>query len=479
MIWAPGTKLASLVGGFNNGKPNATVLTRDEFGVWKTLLPNNTAGSAPTPHDSIGEAYVFKHPQLKRPKYLMVPESHIDMSDLMPFAHTHENFKDDMLPCIQGLDYSAVQVMAIQEPFNFASLGYHVTNRFAPRSCPDTPKELKSLMNRAHELGPSSGKWWFGVNAPDEFPILVIGQVKVGEMYKARYSDNSVAVVKSMSRGSEPTKHGFYNEIMILARLLHCHLVVLRGLSIEKQQRTSNIQLGYTDPKYVITQELSDNSDVYSYGELVTTKQAIQNSKNVVEWTREFMGPESGLPEFVDPHMEELFHYNHLKTILRATRRCTQNGGRAGQRKIQSIIAILKARRGNCSGVDVAMGGSGRGGAEVEYRGAGGTEIGRGERERELDGWNIRVSYAIDGTSVPRGGFGGGDLTSEANYLLTHQAVAVSIAALWLSWLFCVVKFPSQEGFAFVLWVSSIADLDYGWMGVLLGLASKRLWVLA
>ncbi|GMH18287.1 hypothetical protein Nepgr_020128 [Nepenthes gracilis] len=52
---APGAKLAASVGGFNNGNPNAKVLTRDEIGVWKTVLPNETVSSAPTPHDSADE----------------------------------------------------------------------------------------------------------------------------------------------------------------------------------------------------------------------------------------------------------------------------------------------------------------------------------------------------------------------------------------------------------------------------------------
>ncbi|GMH15869.1 hypothetical protein Nepgr_017710 [Nepenthes gracilis] len=73
MGWAPGAKLAASVGGFNNGNPNAKVLTRDEIGDWKTLLPNETAGSAPTPHDSVDEANVFSHLQPNRPKSLRIP----------------------------------------------------------------------------------------------------------------------------------------------------------------------------------------------------------------------------------------------------------------------------------------------------------------------------------------------------------------------------------------------------------------------
>ncbi|GMH20353.1 hypothetical protein Nepgr_022194 [Nepenthes gracilis] len=73
MGWAPGAKLAASVGGFNNGNPNAKVLTRDEIGVWKTVLPNETTGSAPTPHDSVDEAYVFSHLQPNRQKSLRIP----------------------------------------------------------------------------------------------------------------------------------------------------------------------------------------------------------------------------------------------------------------------------------------------------------------------------------------------------------------------------------------------------------------------
>ncbi|GMH02691.1 hypothetical protein Nepgr_004530 [Nepenthes gracilis] len=73
MGWAPGGKLVALVGGFNNRNPNAKVLTRDKIGAWKTLLPNETAGSAPTPHDFVDEANVFSHLQPEIPKSLRIP----------------------------------------------------------------------------------------------------------------------------------------------------------------------------------------------------------------------------------------------------------------------------------------------------------------------------------------------------------------------------------------------------------------------
>ncbi|XP_022748370.1 1,4-alpha-glucan-branching enzyme 2-2, chloroplastic/amyloplastic-like isoform X1 [Durio zibethinus] len=191
--WAPGAKSAALIGDFNNWNPNADIMTRNEFGIWEIFLPNNVDGSPPILHgsrvkihmetpsgikDSIPawikfsvqapgeipyngiyydppeeEKYVFKHRQPKRPKSLRIYESHVGMSSMEPIINTYANFRDDVLPRIKRLGYNAVQIMAIQEHSYYASFGYHVTNFFAPSSRFGTPDDLKSLIDRAHELG--------------------------------------------------------------------------------------------------------------------------------------------------------------------------------------------------------------------------------------------------------------------------------------------------------------------------------------
>ncbi|KAJ7976080.1 1,4-alpha-glucan-branching enzyme [Quillaja saponaria] len=191
--WAPGATSAALIGDFNNWNPNADIMTRNEFGVWEIFLPNNADGSPPIPHgsrvkirmntpsgikDSIpawikfsvqapGEIpydgiyydppeegkYVFKHPQPKRPKSLRIYEAHVGMSSPEPIINTYANFRDDVLPRIKRLGYNAVQIMAIQEHSYYASFGYHVTNFFAPSSRCGNPDDLKSLIDKAHELG--------------------------------------------------------------------------------------------------------------------------------------------------------------------------------------------------------------------------------------------------------------------------------------------------------------------------------------
>ncbi|KAG6514530.1 1,4-alpha-glucan-branching enzyme 1, chloroplastic/amyloplastic-like [Zingiber officinale] len=191
--WAPGAEWATLIGDFNNWNPHANVMTKNEYGVWEVFVPNNADGSPPIPHgsrvkirmdtpsgikDSIPawikfsvqapheipyngiyydppeeERYVFKHPLPKAPKSLRIYESHVGMSSPEGKINTYVSFRDDVLPRIKRLGYNAVQIMAIQEHSNYASFGYHVTNFFAPSSRFGTPDELKSLIDRAHELG--------------------------------------------------------------------------------------------------------------------------------------------------------------------------------------------------------------------------------------------------------------------------------------------------------------------------------------
>ncbi|KAM3367626.1 hypothetical protein ACQJBY_016285 [Aegilops geniculata] len=189
--WAPGADSAALVGDFNNWDPNADHMSKNDLGVWEIFLPNNADGSPPIPHgsrvrmdtpsgikDSIPawikysvqtpgdipyngiyydppeeEKYVFKHPQPKRPKSLRIYETHVGMSSPEPKINTYANFRDEVLPRIKRLGYNAVQIMAIQEHSYYGSFGYHVTNFFAPSSRFGSPEDLKSLIDRAHELG--------------------------------------------------------------------------------------------------------------------------------------------------------------------------------------------------------------------------------------------------------------------------------------------------------------------------------------
>ncbi|XP_043713844.1 probable receptor-like protein kinase At1g49730 isoform X2 [Telopea speciosissima] len=101
---------------------------------------------------------------------------------------------------------------------------------------------------------------------------------------------------------------------------------------------------GYMDPEYMVTRELTEKSDVYSYGvlllELVTARRAIQDSRNLVEWSQVFMATELRLPELVDPAIGDSFDSEQLQTIVTIVRWCTQREGRA-RPSIKQVLRLL------------------------------------------------------------------------------------------------------------------------------------------
>ena len=84
---------------------------------------------------------------------LLIYECHIGMAQDKEGVGTYNEFRDNILPRIAADGYNAIQIMAIQEHPYYGSFGYHVSNFYAPSSRFGTPYELKSLIDRAHELG--------------------------------------------------------------------------------------------------------------------------------------------------------------------------------------------------------------------------------------------------------------------------------------------------------------------------------------
>jgi 1,4-alpha-glucan branching enzyme len=84
---------------------------------------------------------------------LLIYECHIGMAQNREGVGSYAEFRDKTLPRIAKDGYNTIQIMAIQEHPYYGSFGYHVSNFFAASSRFGTPEELKSLIDRAHELG--------------------------------------------------------------------------------------------------------------------------------------------------------------------------------------------------------------------------------------------------------------------------------------------------------------------------------------
>ncbi|XP_019423411.1 PREDICTED: probable receptor-like protein kinase At1g49730 isoform X2 [Lupinus angustifolius] len=101
---------------------------------------------------------------------------------------------------------------------------------------------------------------------------------------------------------------------------------------------------GYIDPEYVVTQELTEKSDIYSFGvlllEIITGRRAIQDNKNLVEWAQPYMESETRLLELVDPNVRESFDLDQLQTVVSIVGWCTQREGRA-RPSIKQVLRLL------------------------------------------------------------------------------------------------------------------------------------------
>ncbi|CAH8255097.1 unnamed protein product [Arabidopsis lyrata] len=104
---------------------------------------------------------------------------------------------------------------------------------------------------------------------------------------------------------------------------------------------------GYVDPEYVVTQELTEKSDVYSYGvvllELITGRRAVDEGKNLVEMSQRFLLTKSKHWDLVDPRIKDSIDdagRKELEAVVAVVRWCTEKEGRS-RPSIKQVLRLL------------------------------------------------------------------------------------------------------------------------------------------
>ncbi len=202
--WLPAAKSVYIFGDFNGWERNDVWLTRDVDGVWSVFLHDGIYGAksgGKLAHGSLYKIHVIgnngaydripayatrvvqdditkdftaqfwspeqpfiwsktetedkedKKEDKNKDVPLIIYEAHIGMAVEREGVGLYTEFAENILPEIARKGYTAVQLMAIAEHPYYGSFGYHVSSFFAPSSRFGTPEELKSLIDRAHQLG--------------------------------------------------------------------------------------------------------------------------------------------------------------------------------------------------------------------------------------------------------------------------------------------------------------------------------------
>ena len=184
--WAPAADALYLTGEFNGWQQPGAEMRRLDGGNWELFLPEGTLhdgtrvktvvrnGDRLSYHiplyarrvvqDSTSwewvcevwdprQPYPWTDAGFKADQRLFIYEAHVGMATEEWRPCSYREFADQVLPRIQALGYTAIQLMAVMEHPYYGSFGYQVSNFFAASSRFGYPEELKYLVNRAHELG--------------------------------------------------------------------------------------------------------------------------------------------------------------------------------------------------------------------------------------------------------------------------------------------------------------------------------------
>jgi 1,4-alpha-glucan branching enzyme len=182
-VWAPHATAVSVVGKFNDWKPEAHPLAQEQGGVWSADVPTAKAGdeyrfhlNTPTgeftridPYarevtNSVGNAVVhdpdfdWGEPYLKTPPWneWVIYELHVGtFNDTEPDVDKPATFADIVrrFDHLKRLGVNCLQVMPVAEFAGDRSWGYNPAHIFAVESSYGGPKAFKEFVRAAHQHG--------------------------------------------------------------------------------------------------------------------------------------------------------------------------------------------------------------------------------------------------------------------------------------------------------------------------------------
>ena len=185
--WAPAADEVYLTGDFNSWSPRECRLEKKENGVFEvflegkdilkigqkvqTVIINSGVELRRIPLyatrvvqdantylwcaeiDDTLENYPWTDEGFVPEKTPFIYEAHIGMAEEEGKVGSYTEFSENILPRIKAGGYNTIQLMAIMEHPYYASFGYQVSNFFAASSRYGRSDELKSLINKAHQMG--------------------------------------------------------------------------------------------------------------------------------------------------------------------------------------------------------------------------------------------------------------------------------------------------------------------------------------
>lgn len=183
--WAPNAYQLYLTGDFNGWNWTEYPMNRLENGIWELQLPEDKlwdgckiktivdANFTRTEHIPLyakrvtqdknthiwtaevvdnKDVFEWTDQNFTPEDQIYIYEAHVGMAQEEGKVSTYREFADKTLPWIKESGYNTIQLMAIMEHPYYGSFGYQVSNFYAASSWFGKPKDLKYLINKAHEM---------------------------------------------------------------------------------------------------------------------------------------------------------------------------------------------------------------------------------------------------------------------------------------------------------------------------------------